>query len=1718
MRKTNRLLKTEKVFKLLSFLKRERLAGFLSLLMVMMAQSVYAQTYTASPSSWTGMPSDDIYWEAGRRTYRATTDDKKTWIEAKAVVNNTNKTISISFRKNSGTFQNLVQGRLIKDINTSSEENLRGVSASAGSSVSQEYEITPNFTSGSHTYTVLLKSGDIFFHTDPITITASSSSAPIVHTDSPTDVLYTSAILNGTLSANGLETTYQFVYGTDYQLKSGNLTTTAKTISASSSNKSVSETITDLEPSTTYFYKIIAVNSADAVEGNILSFITKAVSRPTVHTDDPTEVKSTSAILNGTLSSNGLETTYQFVYGTDYQLKTGNLTTTTKTISASASNKTVSETITGLKPSTTYFYKIIAVNSAGAVNGNIRSFITEESTDPEGDLTAEQAAQYLQGKGVVDNANVNDDLLRRQLAKIAFRGVYSIKGRSVPTSVPSDNYPTVYDDLATKTTDNEYYYQAARALLYLEYGDGITPFDRNRLLFEPDKTIARVDVLKVLMETFNIKPNSNLDNPFPNDSKVSNMKSSGNPKYGYIAQAAELGIVLKPNNGQNTEFRPFAYCTRGEAFTMLARIMQKVDAGNITDPNPGTADYFEPLNVTLATISLGLSLPMGNFQHYTKTSFAMSGTVPLTFAHTYNSYNTTLPEVFYGARDVEGVEETYQPLGDGWSHNFHTFITVVGEGSGLRAIVHWGGGNIDVYKSGGTGFVPESYGVYDELYRDGSIYVVKTKSQMEYRFSKQGSNSGAAVLYLYSVTDRNGNKLTINYESGQNGSMRISSVSDSNNGRSLYFSYKSGTNLLTKVSDPLGRSVEFGYELNQYTGRYQLASFTDAKKQKTTYIYDDDSKLSTSKLLAKIKLPKGNYIENEYDANHRLKSTESGVNGVPKTQTSVSVQASYGSSVSTKSNVMVTRGTQTSTYNYNYNANNLVKKMTGEENLVVQAAYNNDSHPELPTSMKSNSVNINSIEYDDRGNMTSMTVRAYVNDGSEPQTTTMTYDSMNNLTSVTDPNNNTTNYTYDSKGNLTRISAPEGVSTSITVNNQGLPTTITNPMSVKTNFEYNDYGNITKAILPALGLESSAEYDAASRLISSIDALGRETSFVYDNNDNLLSETDPDKHPTKYEYDENDNLIYITNAKDGVTTMTYDNATDWLRSVEFAGSKKEYDYNKDGTLSSYTKPDGTKLNYSYDALGRVTNDGVNSYSYDDRLRLASISGNGKTLKFTYDGFNRITKTECDGQSNSYTYDNNGNCLSINNTTYGYDGLNRLITVKFNGKTISYTYRKDSQLSEVSYPNGMKTTFGYDAVGRLTSKKTTLSNGTVVASYTFELDKVGNITNQTTKEPYDDILLSNEEISYSYNSGNRITKAGDIGFTFDKNGNTTKRGSEAYSWDERDCLTKAGSTSLTYDPLGLIASYGDITFTTDPLGIGNVLSDSKSGAEYIYGNGLEARVKNGKVSYYVTDFRGSVVAIVDESGKITHKYQYDEFGKVTQKEEADYNPFQYVGKYGVMYLTDHQYYMRARHYDPTIGRFLSEDPIWSTNLYPYADNNPVMGTDPKGTSVEYLRNIGDAVIEHLPEITEKVTEDWSVITSNANNLIATNNSTTQVISNSADAGLEAALDLFEPIANGVKQAAPEIIGGGTLGGAQIIASMPHWVIVGSEVVLVGGMGTCALFLAQDSYKAVQNARQSDSFVDFIDRQNKNGGWIYKGSQKVGDALDSFWDWSLGWAVK
>jgi len=91
-------------------------------------------------------------------------------------------------------------------------------------------------------------------------------------------------------------------------------------------------------------------------------------------------------------------------------------------------------------------------------------------------------------------------------------------------------------------------------------------------------------------------------------------------------------------------------------------------------------------------------------------------------------------------------------------------------------------------------------------------------------------------------------------------------------------------------------------------------------------------------------------------------------------------------------------------------------------------------------------------------------------------------------------------------------------------------------------------------------------------------------------------------------------------------------------------------------------------------------------------------------------------------------------------------------------------------------------------------------------------------------------------------------------------------------------------------------------------------------------------------------------MTDLSGNMVNKYSYDEFGNLINAEETIPNPFLYVGQYGVMDEENGLLYMRARYYDPEVGRFINKDPIGfegGVNFYAYVENNPINEIDPKG---------------------------------------------------------------------------------------------------------------------------------------------------------------------------
>lgn len=122
------------------------------------------------------------------------------------------------------------------------------------------------------------------------------------------------------------------------------------------------------------------------------------------------------------------------------------------------------------------------------------------------------------------------------------------------------------------------------------------------------------------------------------------------------------------------------------------------------------------------------------------------------------------------------------------------------------------------------------------------------------------------------------------------------------------------------------------------------------------------------------------------------------------------------------------------------------------------------------------------------------------------------------------------------------------------------------------------------------------------------------------------------------------------------------------------------------------------------------------------------------------------------------------------------------------------------------------------------------------------------------------------------------------------------------------------------------------------------------------------------AYYLTDAQGSVRALTDNLGSVTDTYAYDD---LLAQSGTTVNPYLYTGQ-RFDAATD-TYYLRAREYDPVVGRFLSRD-TWGVdtwhpaelNRYVYAAANPVMLNDPTGTLAIAGRGILDTTIS-LPNI-------------------------------------------------------------------------------------------------------------------------------------------------------
>ena len=215
-------------------------------------------------------------------------------------------------------------------------------------------------------------SGNVLLFT---TLNQTSIFAPLVATNSATNISVNSAIFNAQVNPNNGSTTAWFEYGTSST--SLVYSTGTQSLGANSIYSNVSTSAFNLSPNTTYYFRSVAQNSQGTSYGNILSFVTSIsvlTLAPSITTYSATSIGSGSASLNSAVNPNNVSTTTWFEYGTS----SSSLIYTTSTQSAGSGNSLISIIfgVSNLSANTTYYFRAVASNSYGTTYGGTLSFST----------------------------------------------------------------------------------------------------------------------------------------------------------------------------------------------------------------------------------------------------------------------------------------------------------------------------------------------------------------------------------------------------------------------------------------------------------------------------------------------------------------------------------------------------------------------------------------------------------------------------------------------------------------------------------------------------------------------------------------------------------------------------------------------------------------------------------------------------------------------------------------------------------------------------------------------------------------------------------------------------------------------------------------------------------------------------------------------------------------------------------------------------------------------------------------------------------------------------------------------------------------------------------------------------------------------------------------------------------------------------------------------
>lgn len=672
---------------------------------------------------------------------------------------------------------------------------------------------------------------------------------------------------------------------------------------------------------------------------------------------------------------------------------------------------------------------------------------------------------------------------------------------------------------------------------------------------------------------------------------------------------------------------------------------------------------------------------------------------------------------------------------------------------------------------------------------------------------------------LLSVTNRVGNITILAYDGGN----RLNTVTDAF-GHKLTYGYDSN-NRVASITLPDGGVLAYGYDANN-----NLTSVTYPDKNTRRYVYNEQANTSNTNLphaLTGVIDESGNrFVTWQYDTKGRAVSSQH-AGGVEKTTITYNADGS--------SKVTDALG---NTHSYSFNTLFGVVKPTAVTGVPIP------------------------------------------NTGGK----SFTYDANGFVASRTDWNGNVTTYVNDNRGQELSRTEASGTAQARTINTVWhstwhLPIQITEPSGVAgvnrvTTLAYDsNQGTLLQRTVTAGSLKRTwtYSYNKAGQIITITDPNGNVTSYAYDNAGGVNKVTNALGQVTTITNDANGRPVTITDPNNLVTKITY-TPRGQVASNIVGKQVTTFAYTKNNQLQTVTKPDGSYLNYSYNAahqLISVTDALGNHIDYtldlNGNITAESVyDTNGKlrrSLSHSYDSVNRLVQNigAYANETTSYSRDQKGNITSITDpnglkTQNGFDALNRLVTnIAPNKGTTNTAYNADDSVASITDPRGVMTRYVYDGLGNQT-KVISPDSGTTTRTF----DAVGNVLTSTDAR--------GKKTTNSYDKLNRLTgklyaDGTKTSFSYDQGTNGIGR--------LTSMTDSSGATAWVYDQYGNVTqknqTTGSITLTTTNI------------YDSVTGKLTSKTLPSKNVVDYSYNLNGQIVGISTKSTSIATSINYDPFG-------------------------------------------------------------------------------------------------------------------------------------------------------------------------------------------------------------------------------------------------